>query len=93
MLAGLRLRIRRKIRKELLKKTETLIRENVELLQIVDELPLYEINKDIANVIRSDNIPDRVKVINLQRFIKIHRIEDRGVIPGQKLFGDDQNFW
>jgi len=69
--------IEKKVRKELLKKTETLIRENVELLQIVDELPLYEINKDIANVVRSDNIPGRVKVINLRRSIERH-IKDRG---------------
>ncbi|OQX57281.1 MAG: hypothetical protein B5M49_04120, partial [Thermotoga sp. 4484_232] len=62
----------KKIRRDLLKKTEALIRENVELLQIIDELPLYEINKDIANVIRSDNIPGRVKVINLVRSIRSH---------------------
>ncbi len=66
-----------KIKRDLLKKTETLIIENVELRQIVDELPLYEITKDIANVIRSDNIPERVKVINLQRSIEKH-IRDKG---------------
>ncbi|GAH16413.1 unnamed protein product, partial [marine sediment metagenome] len=55
-----------------LKKTEKLIEENVELRDIVDTLPIYEINKDIANLIRTDNLSDRVKISNLRRSLVIY---------------------
>ena len=66
----------RRTRRDILKKTENLIRENVELLEIIDDLPLYEINKDIANTIKADNISQRVKVASLYRSIRIY-IEKR----------------
>ncbi len=67
---------RRKIRRDILKKTEDLIKENVELLHIADNLPLYEINEDIASTIKADKVTQRVKVASLYRSIKIH-IENR----------------
>ena len=63
---------KKKIRRDVLRKTEKLIKENVELLHIVDSLPLYEINKDIANTIKADRISERVKIASLYRSIRIH---------------------
>ena len=61
-----------KIRRDILKKTENLIRENVELLNIADNLPHYNINEDIAYTIKSDKISQRVKIAGLYRSIRIH---------------------
>jgi len=58
--------------REALKKTEQLIRGEVELSNIVDTLPIYEINKDIANLIKADKIPERVKIVNLHRSLANH---------------------
>ena len=63
---------RKKVRRDILRKTENLIKENVELLHIADNLPLYEINKDIASTIKADKISERVKIASLYRSIKIH---------------------
>ncbi len=60
------------IRRSILKKTEELIKENVKLSNLIDDLPIYEINKDIANTIKADKISERVKIANLYRSIKIH---------------------
>ncbi|MBW9221497.1 HsdR family type I site-specific deoxyribonuclease [Methanothermococcus sp. SCGC AD-155-C09] len=67
---------KRKIRRDILKKTEELIKKNVELSNIVDSLPLYEINEGIASTIKADNVSQRVKVANLYRSINIY-IEKR----------------
>lgn len=63
---------RKRIRREVLKKTEALIRESVELTPLVDTLPVYPINKDIATLIEADNRPDRVKLANLHRSIVVY---------------------
>ena len=63
---------KRKIRRDILKKTENLIKENVELLHIADNLPLYEINEDIARTIKADKISQRVKIASLYKSIKVH---------------------
>jgi type I restriction enzyme R subunit len=63
---------RRRIQRELLKKTDTLIREHVEASPVVDTLPLYPINRDIANVVKSDHVSDRVRVTNLYRSLMVH---------------------
>ena len=63
---------RRKIMRGILKKTENLIKENVELLIVEDNLPVYRINKDIANTIKADNLSERVKIASLYRSIKTH---------------------
>jgi type I restriction enzyme R subunit len=67
---------RRRIHRELLKKTDALIREHVEAAPVVDTMPLYPINRDIANVVKADNVSDRVKVINLYRSLTVY-IEQR----------------
>jgi len=68
---------RKRIQRDILKKTEKLIRATVQLDSIVDSLPIYEINKDIANLIKSDELPLRVKLANLHRslifYIETHK--------------------
>jgi type I restriction enzyme R subunit len=66
----------RRLNRELLAKTETLIREHVGTTGPASPLPLYPINENIADVIRADNVSDQVKVINLHRSLTTH-IEDR----------------
>ncbi|TEU15356.1 MAG: HsdR family type I site-specific deoxyribonuclease, partial [Anaerolineales bacterium] len=63
---------KRRLQRELLRKTDALIRENVEVSPVVDALPLYPINRDIANVVKADNISDRVRVTNLYRSLMVH---------------------
>ena len=63
---------RRRIQRELLRKTDALIRKHVEAAPVVDTLPLYPINRDIANVVKADNVSDRVKVTNLYRSLIVH---------------------
>ncbi|MGA9350825.1 MAG: HsdR family type I site-specific deoxyribonuclease [Anaerolineae bacterium] len=63
---------RRRIQRELLRKTDALIRRHVEAAPVVDTLPLYPINRDIANVVKADNVSDRVKVTNLYRSLIVH---------------------
>jgi len=58
---------RKRTHRDILKKTEKLIKESVELRSIVDSLPIYEINKDIASLIKADKLSERVKVANLHR--------------------------
>jgi len=67
---------RRRIHRELLRKTDALIRKHVGAAPVVDALPLYPINRDIANVVKADNVSDRVKVTNLYRSLIIY-IEQR----------------
>jgi len=72
---------KRKIRRDVLKKTENLIKENVELLHIADNLPLYEINRDIAYTIKADKVSERVKIASLYMSIKNHIREKRREYP------------
>ena len=60
---------KRRIRRHLLRKTEKLIGEHVELISIIDDLPIYKIDANIAERIKKDNLPERVKVANLARSI------------------------
>jgi type I restriction enzyme R subunit len=57
---------RRRNRHQVLEKTDQLIRQQVGV-EAVGEMPVYPINRDIANVIEHDNATDRVKIINLYR--------------------------
>ncbi len=63
---------RRRLRHELLQKTDHLIRERVDVVYLAEPLPLYPINRDLANVIAADNVSDQVKVINLYRSLMAH---------------------
>ncbi len=62
----------RRLENEFLHKTEQLIQSNVYAYEVAAPLPLYPINRNLADVIAQDHISDRVKVINLQRSIIAH---------------------
>lgn len=68
---------RKKIHRDILKKTEELIKGSVELKNITDSLPVYEINKDIANLVRADKLSERVKIANLRRSLVIYIDENK----------------
>jgi len=63
---------KRRVQRDLLRKTDALIREHVEASPVVDTLPLYPINRDIANVVKADNVSERVKVTNLYRSLTVY---------------------
>ncbi|MBN1887290.1 MAG: HsdR family type I site-specific deoxyribonuclease, partial [Thermoflexales bacterium] len=63
---------KRRAQRDLLKKTDALIRQNVTVAGHLGTLPLYPINRDLANVIKADNVSDRVKVTNLYRSLVLH---------------------
>lgn len=60
---------RQRAERELLQKTDGLIREHVHAGPVTEPLPLYPINSNIADVVRADDVSEQVKVINLQRSI------------------------
>jgi type I restriction enzyme, R subunit len=60
------------LRRDLLKKTDQLIRENVQRTSLTSPLPLYPINKDIGHVVAADQVSEQVKVINLYRSLLAH---------------------
>jgi type I restriction enzyme R subunit len=76
---------RRRVQRELLVKTDALIRQHVEVASLVDTLPLYPINRDIATVVKADDVSERVKVTNLYRsltvYIEQHHREQPYLIP------------
>ena len=61
----------RRQRQLVLEKTDALIRKHVGV-ETVGEMPLYPINRDIANVVRDDDVSDRVKVTNLYRSLTVY---------------------
>ena len=63
---------KRRVQRDLLQKTDALIRQHVQVVALVDTLPLYPIHRDIANVINADNVSERVKVTNLYRSLTIY---------------------
>jgi type I restriction enzyme R subunit len=63
---------KKRIERELLRKTDALIREHVTVEPIVDTLPLYRIDRDIATVVKADNVSERVKIANLYRSVMVH---------------------
>jgi type I restriction enzyme R subunit len=54
-----------------------LIKGSVELKNITDSLPVYEINKDIANLVKADKLSERVKIANLRRSLVIYIDENK----------------
>jgi type I restriction enzyme, R subunit len=62
----------RRLQAELLNKTEELIQEHVQVYSVAEPLPLYPIDRNIADVIAQDKIGERVKVINLQRSLNAY---------------------
>lgn len=71
----------KKAHRDILRKTEKLIKESVELRSIVDSLPIYEINKDIASLIKADKLSERVKVANLHRSLVTYIEQNKGKQP------------
>jgi type I restriction enzyme R subunit len=75
---------RRRVQRDLLQKTDALIREHVSVEGLTD-LPLYPVHRDIANVVKADDVSDRVKVTNLYRslvlYIEDHQHEQPYLIP------------
>lgn len=63
---------RKRLQREILKKTEALIQKEVELRTIVDSLPIYEINKNTPTLVKADKSPERVKVVNLHKSLADH---------------------
>ncbi|NMX21609.1 hypothetical protein C5S30_04080 [ANME-1 cluster archaeon GoMg4] len=63
---------RKRIHRDILNKTEELIKGSVELKNITDSLPVYEINRDIANLVKADKLSERVKIVNLRRSLVIY---------------------
>jgi type I restriction enzyme, R subunit len=61
----------RRQRRLVLVKTDALIRKHVGV-DGLGEMPLYPINRDIANVVRDDDVSDRVKVTNLYRSLTVY---------------------
>jgi type I restriction enzyme R subunit len=58
--------------KDLLGKTRILVRQKVNLSQIVKKLPVYKIDGDIIETLKKDKSSDKSKVVNLHRSITIH---------------------
>jgi type I restriction enzyme R subunit len=56
----------------LLTKTDQLIRSHVSAGPVAEPLPLYPINRNIADVVKADDVPNQVKVINLHRSLITH---------------------
>ncbi|MFN8469471.1 MAG: HsdR family type I site-specific deoxyribonuclease [Caldilineaceae bacterium] len=67
----------RRVQAELLGRTEQMIRGNVTAYTVASPLPLYPITRSLADVIRNDQVDERVKVINLRRSIALY-IEEHG---------------
>lgn len=74
----------RRVRYDILQKTDSLIRENVAVYSLT-ELPLYPVHRDIGEVVKADNVSERVKVTNLYRtltvYIQDHQREQPYLIP------------
>ena len=68
---------KRRIQYDLLEKTDSLIRERVEVVYLASPLPEYPITRDIARTVASDEVSDQVKVVNLYRTLLAH-IEQHG---------------
>jgi type I restriction enzyme R subunit len=79
----------RRQQRELLAKTESLIQSHTHAGPVAEPLPLYPINRNLADVIASDQIPERVKVINLQRSIITHIQEHLEEAPYLVSIGEE----
>ena len=72
---------KRAYERELLKKTDGLIRENVAVEYVASPLPLYPVSQDIARVIQADRVSEQVKVVNLYRSLLVHIAEHQAEQP------------
>jgi type I restriction enzyme R subunit len=67
--------------RDLLAKTDALIRKHVKAEGGPADLPLYPINRNLANVIQADHVTERVKVTNLYRSLMVHLEEHQNEQP------------
>ena len=67
--------------RDLLAKTDALIRKHVKAVGRPADLPLYPINRNLANVIQADHVTERVKVTNLYRSLMVHIEEHQNEQP------------
>ncbi len=67
--------------KELMRKTATLVREQVKVGQIAEPLPIYAINEQTLQALKKDPKSDKAKVVNLTRSIRIFVDENQGKNP------------
>jgi type I restriction enzyme R subunit len=72
---------KRQYERELLKKTDSLIRDNVQVAYVATPLPIYPVSQDIARVIQADNVSDQVKVVNLYRSFMVHVAQNEAEQP------------
>jgi type I restriction enzyme R subunit len=79
---------KKRVERDLLRKTDSLIRQHVSVQPIVDTLPLYRIDRDIASVVQADNVSERVKVANLYRSILVHIEANQDQRPYLVSIGD-----
>lgn len=56
--------------REFMRKTENLVKENVEIYGLTDTTEFFEINEHTLKQIKDDNTPDNVKIINLVKSIE-----------------------
>lgn len=75
-------------RRELLKKTKQIIRENVEIEHIVDDLPVYKIDEHIADLLKNDGLSERIKTYNLRRSLVLYIKEKKKEIPYLEMLVD-----
>lgn len=80
---------KRSYQRELLKKTDALIRENVAVEYMASPLPVYQITQDIARVIQADNVSEQVKVVNLYRSLVLHIEQFQGEQPYLISIGEE----
>jgi len=57
--------------KELMRKTASLVREQVKVGKIAEPLPIYAINEQTLDVLKKDPKSDKTKVVNLTRSIRV----------------------
>ncbi len=62
----------RRQQRDLLAKTEALISQHTHMQGLAAPMPLYPINRNLADVVAGDPMDERVKVINLQRSLITH---------------------
>ena len=67
--------------KDLMKKTEELVREHVEATRLDEILPVYEINDQTLEALKKDTGSDSAKVVNLARSLRAAVKDQEGEQP------------
>ena len=67
--------------KELMRKTASLVKEQVKVGQIAEPLPIYAINEQSLEALKKDPRSEKAKVVNLTRSIRIFVDDNQGKNP------------